>query len=148
MLRLVVLREFQVSPDFTYTLGKMIIISSIEIDVAIMAANGPAMKAVWAKHVSKTRYSRKDLYGRPHDLSNLSSSLGQMRQKVPSKASYQAHSRYSPQLHAQNKGGSWVGKCPIDSEENLFKNGVGIIVTSTVRVEGHDANYSPESARP
>ncbi|KAL4901992.1 hypothetical protein BDW74DRAFT_181149 [Aspergillus multicolor] len=51
-LRLIVLHEFAVNPDFTYTLGKMVIISAAELDVAIMAANAPSLKAVWLKHVT------------------------------------------------------------------------------------------------
>jgi hypothetical protein len=56
MLRLIVLREFQTSTDFTYTLGKMIIISAIEIEVAIIAANGPSLKTFSVKYGSKTAY--------------------------------------------------------------------------------------------
>lgn len=44
-LRAIILFEFSSSPDFTYVLGKMIIISAIEIDMAILAANMPALKA-------------------------------------------------------------------------------------------------------
>ncbi|KAL4922112.1 hypothetical protein BDW62DRAFT_172956 [Aspergillus aurantiobrunneus] len=51
-LRIIVLHEFAVNPDFTYILGKMVIISALELDVAIMAANAPSLKAVWLKHVS------------------------------------------------------------------------------------------------
>lgn len=53
-LRMIVLREFQKGTDFTYTLGKLIIISSIEIDVAIIAANGPSLKTFWARYISRT----------------------------------------------------------------------------------------------
>ncbi|KAL3483921.1 hypothetical protein BJX62DRAFT_230654 [Aspergillus germanicus] len=51
-LRIIVLHEFAANPDFTYILGKMVIISAVELDVAIMAANAPSLKAVWLKHVS------------------------------------------------------------------------------------------------
>lgn len=51
-LRLIVLHEFAVNPDFSYILGKMVIISAAELNVAIMAANAPSLKAVWLKHVS------------------------------------------------------------------------------------------------
>ncbi|KAJ5629816.1 hypothetical protein N7528_003473 [Penicillium herquei] len=53
-LRVIVLHEFAVNPDFTYTLGKMVIISAIELNVAITAANVPSFKAIWRKHVTKT----------------------------------------------------------------------------------------------
>lgn len=51
-LRLIVLHEFAVNPDFSYILGKMVIISAAELNVAIMAANAPSLKAVWLKHIS------------------------------------------------------------------------------------------------
>ncbi|KAL4804567.1 hypothetical protein BDV18DRAFT_161662 [Aspergillus unguis] len=50
-LRIIVLHQFAVDPDFTYILGKMVIISSAELNTAIMAANAPSLKAVWLKHV-------------------------------------------------------------------------------------------------
>jgi hypothetical protein len=144
MLRLIVLREFQTSPDFTYTLGKMIIISSIEIEVAIMAANGPSLKAVWAKHITKTGYTGNSKYGRTHELSNMSSNLGPRRQKLPSETSYPEGSNYSPAQHSQNKGEMKVGEWENDSEEKLCKRDVGILVTSTVGIESHDANSADQ----
>ncbi|KAL2815252.1 hypothetical protein BDW59DRAFT_177688 [Aspergillus cavernicola] len=51
-LRIIVLHEFAVNPDFSYTLGKMVVISAVELNVAIMAANAPSLKAFWMKHVS------------------------------------------------------------------------------------------------
>lgn len=44
-LRAIILFEFINTTDFTWSLGKMIIISAIEIDMAILAANMPALKA-------------------------------------------------------------------------------------------------------
>lgn len=46
-LRAIILFEFSNSPDFTFALGKMIIISAVEIDMAILAANMPALKAFY-----------------------------------------------------------------------------------------------------
>ncbi|KAL4886243.1 hypothetical protein BJY04DRAFT_213774 [Aspergillus karnatakaensis] len=51
-LRIIVLHEFASNPDFTYILGKMVVISAVELNVAIMAANAPSLKAVWLKHVT------------------------------------------------------------------------------------------------
>ncbi|KAI9375055.1 hypothetical protein BJX61DRAFT_540203 [Aspergillus egyptiacus] len=51
-LRVIVLHEFVVNPDFTYILGSMVIVSAVELNVAIMAANAPSLKAVWLKHSS------------------------------------------------------------------------------------------------
>lgn len=46
-LRAIILFEFSESPDFTWSLGKMVIISNVELSVGILAANMPAMKAFW-----------------------------------------------------------------------------------------------------
>ncbi len=141
MLRLIVLREFQTSTDFTYTLGKMIIISVIEIEVAIMAANGPSLKTVWAKHISKTVYTGTNQYGGTHKLSNLSS--GQKRQKIPSESSYHTN-KYSPGQLVQGRAVPTQEEWQNDSEEKLCKNEAGIIVTSTVGIESHAAQNSNE----
>jgi hypothetical protein len=47
-LRAIILFEFAASPDFTWVLGKMVIISSVEMQVAILAANMPSLKAFWS----------------------------------------------------------------------------------------------------
>ncbi|OBS15573.1 hypothetical protein FPOA_13608 [Fusarium poae] len=46
-LRAIVLLEFAKSTDFTWALGKMVIISAIEIDMGIIAANMPAVKTFY-----------------------------------------------------------------------------------------------------
>jgi hypothetical protein len=47
-LRAIILFEFASSPDFTWALGKMVIISNVEMQVAILAANMPALKAFYS----------------------------------------------------------------------------------------------------
>jgi hypothetical protein len=142
ILRLIVLREFQTSSDFTYTLGKMIIISSIEIEVAIIAANGPSLKALWSKHVTKTRYTSQNQYSITHELSKMSS-LDPRRQKLPSESS---SNNFSMGQHVQCKGEASMGKWQNDSQEKLFKNYAGILVTSTVGVETYDMT-NPDPAK-
>lgn len=46
-LRAIILFEFATSPDFTWSLGKMVIISNVEMQVGIIAANMPSMKAFY-----------------------------------------------------------------------------------------------------
>jgi len=46
-LRAIILAQFASSPDFTWTLGKMVIISNIEMQVGITAANMPSLKAFY-----------------------------------------------------------------------------------------------------
>lgn len=148
-LRLIVLHEFDVDPDFTYTLGKMVIISAIELDVAIMAANAPALKAVWLKHVSKSgltdadasasynRYRATGSNGRPkgsgsHELSGISKKIRSDHEKVPS---------IDNTTIEQGGGDQWRN----DSEEELFRSKDGIVVTSSVGVQSRrDASSPPE----
>lgn len=47
-LRAIILFRFSSSPDFTYVLGEMVIISAIEMDMAVLCANMPALKAFWS----------------------------------------------------------------------------------------------------
>ena len=42
-----ILVEFSESPDFAWALGKMVIISAVEIDMGMIAANTPAIKAFY-----------------------------------------------------------------------------------------------------
>jgi hypothetical protein len=142
MLRLIVLKEFEVSPDFTWTLGKMIIISSIEIDVAIIAANGPSLKAIWIKHVRKSAYTGKDKYSRTIELSGVSSN--QRRQDLPSRLGSQPGHRGNQQSSTQIRAEQKIGEWNNDSEEKLFKNDVGIFVTSSVDVEHTTPRSTPE----
>jgi hypothetical protein len=78
-LRVIILHRFAVDPDFTYILGEMVIISAVELNVAIMASNVPSLKAVWLKHVSGS------LKGTDHTSSVHLSSLG--RKARPSERS-------------------------------------------------------------
>jgi hypothetical protein len=47
--RLIPLLELNSSLDFSYVLGKMVIVAAIEIQLAIIAVNLPSLKALWAK---------------------------------------------------------------------------------------------------
>ncbi|CAG9957042.1 unnamed protein product [Clonostachys rosea f. rosea IK726] len=46
-LRAIILMEFARSPDFSWSLGKMVMMSAVEIDLGILAANMPALKAFY-----------------------------------------------------------------------------------------------------
>ncbi|KIY02690.1 uncharacterized protein Z520_01155 [Fonsecaea multimorphosa CBS 102226] len=81
-LRLVVVNQFATNPDFTYILGRMILISAVEIQVGIFAANMPGIKAfysIWRKgelSVSGTKKSSQGSAGvvssgQAHQLATL-----------------------------------------------------------------------------
>ncbi|KAL1311860.1 hypothetical protein AAFC00_001933 [Neodothiora populina] len=53
-LRMIVLYDLATKPDFTYIFGRVVIVTTIEFVTAIVTANMPAIKTVWAFHVTKT----------------------------------------------------------------------------------------------
>ena len=133
-LRIIILNEFQKQVDVTYTLGKLIIVSSIEIDVAIMAANGPSLKTFWSKFLGpqiSTIKSSQDQDGTMKKLTNLSG--GHRRRPVLSQSSCHVMSNFGPDQVIQRDASQ------NDSDEELWKKDSGIIVTSSVGVETHSA---------
>lgn len=152
-LRLIVLHEFDVNPDFTYTLGKMVIISAIELDVAIMAANAPSMKALWLKYISKKPFQSTTTGGKGSSshAKEGSGGLSNELSAIPTKSSRikkSGHTRVT-----SNDCGTIPGaeqeqdqRWRNDSREELFrKTGSGITVTSTIGVQSkHDTVTSPE----
>ena len=135
LVRLIVLREFQKGTDFTYTLGKLIIISSIEIEVAIMVANGPSLKIFWAKYISKTTPTEKSQSDGSNTVTDMSSV--QRRRKLYSTSSCYVGSNCSPQSPIQEGDIETTEGLHSHSEEALWKVESGIIVTSSVGVEFH-----------
>jgi hypothetical protein len=129
-LRMIVLREFQIGTDITYCLGKLIIISSIEIDVAIMAANGPSLKTFWSRFISPSNGSNDD-YTNTYKLSDMSS--GERKRTMISQSSCHVMSNFESDQVIQR------GECRNDSEEKLWKNDTAIVVTSSVGIETHSA---------
>ncbi|PMD65643.1 uncharacterized protein K444DRAFT_608218 [Hyaloscypha bicolor E] len=149
MLRIIVLVQFEKNIDLTYTLGKLIIISSIEIDLAIIAANAPSLKIYWSKYISRPNTpTRKDQY----ESITLSTMEGK---KVLSQAS-------SCHISSSNKSGArsnmispeimaeeadigiaisherMLGELTRGSQEALWNSEDGIIVTSSVGVVVQD----------
>ncbi|KAJ5745080.1 hypothetical protein N7520_010262 [Penicillium odoratum] len=91
-LRIIVLHQFAVHPDFTYVLGEMVIISAVELNSAIVASNLPTFKAVWRKHVTGTLASRTT----SHNLSSLDK-RGHLEGSVGLTVIYQRSERGSDQ---------------------------------------------------
>lgn len=139
ILRVIVLLDFQNMTDITYVLGKLIIISSIELEVAIMVANAPSLRVFWNKIVGKG--TQNDQYNKSHSPSNLSK--GQTKWRFGTQSSC-VRSNYSPHAHIQGEETPTVEKIDNDSEEALAKHESdgGIYVTSYVGVETHEARNS------
>ncbi|KIW88831.1 uncharacterized protein Z519_10315 [Cladophialophora bantiana CBS 173.52] len=80
-LRLIVVNQFATNPDFTYILGRMILISAVEIQVGIFAANMPGIKAfytIWRKGELSSNGTKKSQgsagvvsSGQAHQLATL-----------------------------------------------------------------------------
>lgn len=133
-LRVIVLHEFQASPDFTWTLGKMVIVSAIELDIAIMASNAASMKAIWVKYFSK---NASDSAGK-QSLSSIQKQQSNELVNLPysSRAKRSGHTRMvSTDGSASQRKKALEGN---ESEEELFK-GTGITVTSSVALTSKDS---------
>ena len=150
MLRIIVLNLFEKEIDITYTLGKLIIVSSIEIDLAIIAANAPSLKIYWSKYISRpSTPTRKDQY----ESITLSTLQGQ---KVLSQASSchisstniaardARRDQNNPERMAEEGDMGMaitrIGNVDLnrESQEALWTSEDGIIVTSSVGVVVHD----------
>jgi len=84
-LRLIVIHRFTVTDDFLWEVGNICIVSAAEMEVAILASNMPALRALWKKfrdgtlastgNSKQTRPSGNELTGnqdsRSHQLTNL-----------------------------------------------------------------------------
>jgi hypothetical protein len=142
LLRLIVLREFQKGTDFTYVLGKLIIISSVEIEVAIICANAPSLKIFWAKHISKSIYGTgKEQYDQ--SLSPMSSRAKSGRRSIP-QGSYIVSSSFNPEPPVpRGTVSSSREELRNESEETLAKHDSGIVVTQSVGVETSTLRGAP-----
>ncbi|PBP16768.1 hypothetical protein BUE80_DR012336 [Diplocarpon rosae] len=132
ILRLTVLRDFQRMTDFTRSLGKIIIVSSVELEVAIMAANAPSLR-VLVGGASSPPTPAPDT----HTLSGMS------RQSKPRFAVTSSTCRITSKAVAREALAS------TGSEESLAKHTShsGIQVTSSVGVEYHEAGRDSRRSR-
>ncbi|CAL3969586.1 unnamed protein product [Diplocarpon coronariae] len=134
ILRLTVLRDFQRMTDFTHSLGKIIIVSCIELEVAIMAANAPSLRIFFGGGDGGDSAP-----GAPdaHTLCDLSRD-GKQRLAVTSST-----------CRITSKAAAQEALVSNSSEESLAKHAshAGIQVTSSVGVEYHDASRDSRQSR-
>ncbi|OMP84294.1 hypothetical protein BK809_0000301 [Diplodia seriata] len=120
-LRIMVLLEFSASPDFTWTLGKMIIVSAFEINIAIIASNMPSIKALWLNWQGGTlNTSQRSKYSQHHQLSDLPSS--------------------------SNHHGSAVSRHPRENEDNVSEESL-VTKEAQVVVSGHEELHHGATVR-
>jgi hypothetical protein len=131
VLRLIVLWQFYSNPDFTYTLGKMVIISSLEIEVAILAANVPSLRSVWLHHISNRDFSKSGS-GNSHSLEELGNKSSVSRTKSRGLEEGRA---VKTDLDATSN----------TSEEQLFDGKHNIKVTSSVGMSWSESPSMPKS---
>ncbi|KAH6696489.1 hypothetical protein DL95DRAFT_507359 [Leptodontidium sp. 2 PMI_412] len=138
-IRLIILREFQKkNTDFTYVLGKLIIISSIELEVAIMVANAPSLKILYSMMFSSSSKQRfngtiRKRYAITPSNANFT---GVSRSWFDNETGYAIDcSYYVPMSPTPSKEGQDVRNLSTNSKEQLWKRDSVIIVTSSVGVE-------------
>lgn len=141
MLRLIVLHQLATNPDLSYILGRMVIVSAIEIYLGIMAANVPALKAIWKKHVSKSFSKTDPTQQYSQELSKT------LKMKIPSNPNSvtDLERRTNYRQNDQASRGCWDDNV---SEEELVGVNSSITVTSTVAVHASKANATEDLNRP
>lgn len=72
--RIALLLQLGSSPDMSWVLGNMVIVSALEIQSAIIAVNLPSLKALWTKYTGSTAggSSRQNLHRKAYRLSTIS----------------------------------------------------------------------------
>ncbi|KAK0121373.1 hypothetical protein ONS96_011547 [Cadophora gregata f. sp. sojae] len=140
ILRLTVPLEFQKMTDFTYSLGKIIIISCIELEVAIMAANAPSLRILFSNAAAAGGGSQAASGGGHHSLTNMSRPQSKPRFATTSSTCHitSKGANMSVQLTNERSHSNQSNS----SEESLTKHVMsdsGILVTSIIGVETHDA---------
>lgn len=126
-LRYIVLWQFATDPDFTWTLGKMVIISNLEMQVAIIAANMPAIKAFWTLwHMGRLGP------GMGVDISSGGSTSRNTRRTendIELSKGMRGKAKITSKAHANST------LTMTESEEKLFKDKHGRSIGESIRVE-------------
>ncbi|RAH41715.1 uncharacterized protein BO95DRAFT_422195 [Aspergillus brunneoviolaceus CBS 621.78] len=131
LCRFEVQRQLIADPDTAYVLGRMIIAAAIEIEIAVVAVNLPALKTLFTKLVGS---SSDDLTNGAHRLSDY---IKQGSNAAGPKKAESRLSRASLQIH-ELLSGNLTG-----SEEELLRQTGGkgnITVTTNVDVASERAN--------
>jgi hypothetical protein len=94
--RLIPLFELNSTTDLSYTLGKMVIVAALEIQLAVVAVNLPSLKALWIKllgdesvgsgrsYPKKKAYRLRSVGGGTDDISTVGGSSKRLgKSKMP-----------------------------------------------------------------
>lgn len=128
MLRLIVLYQFYINPDFPYILGRMIVISAFEIEIAVIAANMPSIKALWTSIMTKGSANGS---GDPSNSYRLSSIEHSKQHRSRGSRPIGGGRGHTSAKDISTKGtGTWLN----ESEEELFNKSGQIKVTTDIAV--------------
>ncbi|KAI9926159.1 hypothetical protein MW887_004622 [Aspergillus wentii] len=116
--RFEVQRQLITDPDTPYVLGRMIIVAAIEIEVAVVAVNLPAMRSLFTKLVGSS--GGDEVYPSSHELP--SGNKRSSRQK-------------NGAFRLSQRGGGVTGATLTESEEELIRREGGSSIKITTDVD-------------
>ena len=122
MLRLIILNQLATDPDLSYVLGRMIIVAALEIEIAVISVNLPAMKSLFTRLTKGTN----DNSGYPSgDRYKLSSHM--------KKSSTKRTGDFSSNPNGQSSGNirTLAGTLTESEEELIRGRGLGNIQVTT-----------------
>jgi len=128
MLRLIVLCLFYVDPDFPYILWRMIVISGFEIEIAVIAANMPSIKAFWTSIVKKGSTSASGGPSGSYRLSSMEANKQHRSRASRPLGGVRGH------MSAKELSGKGTDTWRNESEEELFGKSGRIKVTTDIAV--------------
>lgn len=111
------------NPDTTYVLGRMLIAASIEIEVAVIAVNLPALKALFTKFVGGSTVDNSVSGG--HKMSDYKVSSNKCSKGGTTLCASQKESKACKDL----------GATLTESEEDLLRMGRGGEITVTTNID-------------
>lgn len=111
------------NPDTTYVLGRMLIAASIEIEVAVIAVNLPALKTLFTKFVGSSTADNSVSDG--HKMSDYKVSANKYSKGSTTLCASQKESKVRKDLGATLTG----------SEEDLLRMGGGGEITVTTNID-------------
>ncbi|KAF2130545.1 hypothetical protein P153DRAFT_220463 [Dothidotthia symphoricarpi CBS 119687] len=156
LLRLIPLVELNSSADFSYVLGKIVVVAAFEIQLAIIAINLPSMKALWLRltgggsssgsnpgRSKDGRYKLSSMKGASQDLGTIGGSSRQARRNKLSRGSITHLEHDVRDTDSQEELFRQAGY-PIDHDAEQADSGIVVTTELTQSLEeGSPAPGSP-----
>lgn len=123
LCRFAVQKQLISEPDTSYIMGRMVIVAGIEIEVAVVAVNLPALRSLFTSLKGSSHEPSGYQYGHGHRLSSLGSQSQARRGR-----------RIGPRQHE-------LGATLTGSEEELMRQGESKIhVVTNVDIQSHQVD--------